>query len=521
MEFSGSFIKALGICSLYRRNLNTNLSNNANSSSQSATTGGVNPEDLRCNGMNFSENGRFLYSSHNDGVLRLFSGDAAPPSSSSSSSSSSSVGTTPTTTGGNSTGDHEFHCKTEGCRLVTPTHHELAVLHAAATPARKAPCAISYHNLHENKVVRQFKAHEGRVTSISMSPNADVFLSCGLDAKYYLWDIRMPQHAAMGSFDSTEDSSKTTTKQPNSAAGPLPIASFDTSGSIFAVAIPQRGLAMFDAMKVGLPLVNFNESKVPFQQLQSPLLAWSTKPLRLSTMPEDSSPLPPAFPELASFVDMKFSPDENFIALSTSDRGVLVLDGFEPKEERALLTAHAHDPNYPSSVSWSADSRFLFVGGCDGRLWAYDMTNPPPPPNTIDGEFPPSSWRPGHWEPQVYVVGENYMGQSASSIPLSSVGTPESEAAGKAAKDAARKHKTDRYEKQQRSRQSFATSMNISIDAVFPQISASINPSLAQSTDEMLSRMDAPVSHVRCHPTSAIIASASSKTVCIWSPPLS
>lgn len=516
MEFSSSFIKALGICSFYRRNLNPNSGLGGGGSPTNNSSYGVNPEDLRCNGLNFSENGRFLYSSHNDGVLRLFSGDAVAVAASAGSSSLSSQ-----SGGGTTSGEHEFHCKTDGCRLVTPTHHELAVLHAAATPARKSPCAISYHNLHENKVIRQFKAHDGRVTSISMSPNADVFLSCGLDAKYFLWDIRMPQPAAMGSFDSTEETSKPSSAKVNTNIGPLPIASFDTSGSIFAVAVPQRGLAMFDAMKVGLPLVNFNESKVPFQQLQSPLLAWATKPTRLSTMPEDTAPLPPAFPELASFVDMKFSPDENFIALSTSDRGVLLLDGFEPKEERALLTAHAHDPNYPSSVSWSADSKFLFVGGCDGRLWAYDMTNPPPPPNTIDGDFPPSSWRPGHWEPQVFVVGENYMGQSASSVPLSSTSTPESEAAGKAAKDAAKKHKTDRYEKQQRSRQSFATSMNISIDAVFPQISASINPPLAQSTDDMLSRMDAPVSHVRCHPTSALIASASTRTVCLWSPPLS
>jgi WD40 repeat protein len=509
MELTGSFIKALGICTAYRRNIQNPTSN------PGATNLLVNPDDLRCNGLSFSENGRFLYSSHNDGVLRLFSGDASGPSTTSTSSSSSSANISSGNTSNSNSSEHDFYCKTDGCRLVTATHHELAVLHAASTPARKAPCAISYHNLHENKIVRQFRGHEGRVTSISMAPNADIFISCGLDAKYYLWDIRMPQPAAMGSFDATEDAS---TKFPPAQ----PQASFDTSGSVFAIAVPQRGLAMFDAMKIGLPLVNFNESRVPFQQLQSPLLVWSTKPMRLPTMPEDISPLPPAFPELASFVDMKFSPDENFIALSTSDRGILILDAFEPKEERAVLTSHAHDPNYPSSVSWSADSRFLLVGGCDGRLWAYDMTNPPPQPNTIDGDFPPSSWRPGHWEPQVLIVGENYLGHSASSAPYPPpLSTPESEAAGKAIKDAARKHKTDRYEKQQKSRQSFATSMNISIDAVFPQISASINPALAQSTDEMISRMDAPISHVRCHPTNAIFASASTKTISIWAPPLS
>ncbi len=54
--------------------------------------------------------------------------------------------------------------------------------------------------------------------------------------------------------------------------------------------------------------------------------------------------------------------DDRFIALATSDRGVLIVDSFYPTRELALLQEHAYDPLQPSTISFSPDGHFLAVG---------------------------------------------------------------------------------------------------------------------------------------------------------------
>jgi COMPASS component SWD2 len=126
--------------------------------------------DCRINSVAFSDDGKYIYTASNDGVLGLV--DVA--------------------TG---TRTAEFFSREVGCRLVTATHHSLGVLHAAATGG-----AITYHNLHENKAVRVFEGHSARVTSISMNPVSDHFLSVGLDGVFNVWDLRMAAPIGRGAF---------------------------------------------------------------------------------------------------------------------------------------------------------------------------------------------------------------------------------------------------------------------------------------------------------------------------------
>lgn len=44
-----------------------------------------------------------------------------------------------------------------------------------------ADYALRYHDLHANRFVRYFRGHTGRVTTLSMSPKSDVFLSAAED----------------------------------------------------------------------------------------------------------------------------------------------------------------------------------------------------------------------------------------------------------------------------------------------------------------------------------------------------
>ncbi len=125
-----------------------------------APAGGEADVDARVNSVAFSDDGLVAYAASNDGVLSVIDVRSGARTA-------------------------EVHVRDAGCRLVTATHHAAGVLHAAATGG-----AITYHNLHENRVVRVFRGHEARVTSLSMNPVTDHFLSVGLDGNFFIWDLR-------------------------------------------------------------------------------------------------------------------------------------------------------------------------------------------------------------------------------------------------------------------------------------------------------------------------------------------
>jgi hypothetical protein len=87
-------------------------------------------------------------------------------------------------------------------------------------------------------------------------------------------------------------------------------------------------------------------------------------------------------------------------------------------------------------------------------------------------------------------------------------------------REAARKHKKERLDKMERSARAFSAQFGLSADAVLPppKKPASAVPAVAQSDEEQVSRMEAPVCCVRWHPTHALLASAANSVV-LWAPP--
>ena len=128
--------------------------------------------------------------------------------------------------------------------------------------------------------------------------------------------------------------------------------------STFVVPPTHAALALYDPTK-------FN--KGPFETTPQQLLAATVAPGGATTG------LSPSI----SWTSLEFSPDDRFIALSTSDRGVLLVDAFFPQRELALLNVHPIDPAQPTTVSFSPCGRFLCVGGSDGHVWAYDLLGEP------------------------------------------------------------------------------------------------------------------------------------------------
>lgn len=366
---------------------------------------------------------------------------------------------------------------------------------------------MAYHNLHENKIVRYFKAHTNQVTSISMSPEADLFITTGLDHQFCIWDLRMPNAAATGTLPAPDLGPLGPGQEP-----PHPVASFDATGKVFAVALPQRGLAMYDATAISKPVADFRATVTPFSSLTQPMYQYTTQPVHLpaDAAPGSSSssqqPLPPPFPSHISYTELRFAPNENLLALNTSDRGILLLNSWEPGQEYALLDAHPHDVMHPSTISWSPDGRFLAVGGCDGHVWCYDVSNPPaipkPAGSTEIGE-PKFPYRPGFWNPPCYVMGERYKTTSAA----------------QAAREGASQHREDLFQKMHKARQDFAKTKNVNIEQLGPPRGVpSLPVPLASSEEEQVSRHEGPVSAVRFHPKLAMLGSAG-RNVALWTLP--
>lgn len=120
-----------------------------------------------------------------------------------------------------------------------------------------------------------------------------------------------------------------------------------------------------------------NFKNAPFDVSKLELLQHTVAP---TPTPNAPAP-PPPYPSRVSWSAIEFSPDEKFIALSTTDRGVLIVDSFTSSREYALLNKHPISVDAAkdgvqangSPISWSPCGRFLAVGGADGHVYTYDM----------------------------------------------------------------------------------------------------------------------------------------------------
>jgi len=426
------------------------------------------PADQRVSGLCFSDTGAALYASSRDGVLSVFDGATGRRAA-------------------------DLLVRETGCRLVTATHSPHAVLHAS--DARAGPAGVvTYHDIYANRAVRAFRGHAGAVTSLSVKPDGpDVFLSVSADGLFFLWDLRAAPPAARG-----------TLRVPDAHAGAepaAPVAAFDHAGVCFAVATPSRGLALYNATKLGAPAAEWVAD--PFQSLDAPLFNWLTQPFRGVHAPPGAA-LPPPLPSTVSFAGVEFSPDDKLLALATADRGVLVLDAYETRREVAVLAAHPADPAHPSVASWSPDGRWLAVGGVDGHVYAYDLAGRPDAVAAPGGPpAPPWPWQPGVFEPPVVLLGDERK-------------TPAARAAAAGAAAAFRARARDVMEAQ---RVKFAAARGVPVETLGPPRSVpSFPPPLPGGPDEQVSRLEGPVPWVRWHPAAAALA-AGSRGVAVFSPP--
>lgn len=110
------------------------------------------------------------------------------------------------------------------------THAPLCVLVAPGAAAGREH-SIRYHSLADNSHLRLFRGHCAPVTSLSLHPRSDAFLSAAADHTARLWDVRSP--ACVGAF--------------GCGSARSPVAAYDAQGLVFAVATDPGLVRLFDA----------------------------------------------------------------------------------------------------------------------------------------------------------------------------------------------------------------------------------------------------------------------------------
>ncbi|CAD5216561.1 unnamed protein product [Bursaphelenchus okinawaensis] len=186
----------------------------------------------------------------------------------------------------------------------------------------KVDNTIRYLSLSNNQYLRYFVGHSKKVVTLCMNPTEEMFLSGALDNTVRLWDLRVSTCQGVMNLPSR------------------PIVAFDPDGLIFAAGINSETIKLYD-------LKTFDKG---------PFATFNVKP-------DDEFNF--------EWTNMTFSPDGQTILISTNGEMLRVVNSFTGKLQ-ATLIGHENKEKLSLNGCFSPDSKFVFCGGSDGQLTAWD-----------------------------------------------------------------------------------------------------------------------------------------------------
>jgi COMPASS component SWD2 len=241
----------------------------------------------------------------------------------------------------------KLYAKTNGIGKIKYTHHESCIIMTA-----EKGIDVKYLSLHDNRYIRYFRGHTDKVTSISMSPVDDHFISSSLDKNIFLWDLASPN--AVGKLALPNYCEKSSV-------------CFDESGVVFGVICQnsinkKQHLKLFDAR---------NYEVGPFQDLapDSTTLSNSIRkafPLISDNLVSKAVQNP--------WNTLEFSSDGNHILINTLSDYLLVLDGFRSDVEPVAIP-RKNDAMLPLGACFSSNAKYVIIGNDENELLIYDKQN--------------------------------------------------------------------------------------------------------------------------------------------------
>jgi len=247
----------------------------------------------------------------------------------------------------------ELRSQKYGNALARFTHNSSNIIYAST----KVDHGIRYLCMHDNSFIRYFKAHTDRVTSLSMSPGADNFISASLDNTVRLWDCRTPNPQGQLNFTSCY------------------LTAYDPSATVIAIASPPAQTVCLYDLK--------NYDKAPFASFDLFDIEQKFSKDHGMRVAEGWSGL-------------EFSNNGKYLLIATNGAGHYVLDAFDGKLVHFLrrpsgATSHlAPGDPLPTSgtttytqadAAFSPDGRYVISGnGAQNGLLVWDVFDKPGQP---------------------------------------------------------------------------------------------------------------------------------------------
>jgi len=223
-------------------------------------------------------------------------------------------------------------CEAHGVAIARFTHDPLSLVTAALHGIDEH--SMSYLSLHDNRYLRRFPGHTGRVTALEMSPKEDTFASvtkprcaydmAAADDTVRVWDLRSPGCTGVLRC---------------SGLGKQSAISYDPHGLVLAAALCGGHVKLFDVRAY---------EKGPFATFSPDLQG--TK----------------------DFANVSFSHDGKLMLLATAQGLVAVLDAFSGELLHAL-SGHENEQGVPLAGCFSPDSQYVLCGAEDGSLWRWSV----------------------------------------------------------------------------------------------------------------------------------------------------
>uniref|UniRef100_A0A3B5M357 Twinfilin n=1 Tax=Xiphophorus couchianus TaxID=32473 RepID=A0A3B5M357_9TELE len=209
-----------------------------------------------------------------------------------------------------------LYSKKYGVDLIRYTHAANTVVYSS----NKIDDTIRYLSLHDNKYIRYFPGHNKRVTSLSMSPVDDTFISGSLDKTIRLWDLRSPNCQGLMHLQGK------------------PVCSFDPEGLIFAAGINSEMVKLYD-------LRSFDKGPFATFKLQ--------------------------YDRTCEWTGLKFSNDGKLILLSTNGGALRILDAFKGAVLHSF-GGYNNSKGVTLEASFTPDSQFVMIGSEDGKIHVWN-----------------------------------------------------------------------------------------------------------------------------------------------------
>lgn len=200
--------------------------------------------------------------------------------------------------------------------------------------------------MHDNRYLRLFKGHSDKVTSLSMSPIMDSFITASNDKKVFLWSLDSPSPVAR-------------LQLPMEIQHPY--VAYDSSGLVFGVMgkdtlRKEQTLKLFDSR---------NYDKGPFQEIAPARDTISSVASQAQTQRLLES----------TWTDFQFSPDGSKILVNTNSEFCMIIDGFERTEAPTLLSNRKNESGLILGACYSTDGSCVYTGNDDNEIQVYSTTS--------------------------------------------------------------------------------------------------------------------------------------------------